>query len=168
MSPSQYQFCPWCGKPLITALKFGSHRRICADDACGFVKFNDPKVAAVAFVIQDGKVLLVKRGVEPELGKWALPAGYVDYGEDPAQAAIRETREETGLEINITRLYDVMFYADTNKVIVIIYQGEPIGGQLSANDDAVAVGWFAPDALPDVAFESSQVVLRQWVASLAP
>jgi len=138
---------------------FSKVHRACP--ACQFVQFYDPKVAACAFVVQENRVLLVKRGVEPEIGKWALPAGYVDYGEDPQQAAIRETSEETGIDIQISKLWDVMFY---QMVIVIIYQARVVGGSLQAGDDAVETGWFAADALPEIAFKSTQVVLEKWIA----
>lgn len=120
-------FCPRCGKPIGQQVKFGKMRPTCA--ACGYVHFDDPKVAVVVFIEQEGKVLLILRGVDPQRGKWALPAGYVDRGEDPAQAAIRETAEETGLRVEITRLIDLMF---DNGIIVIMY--------------AAQVGWHAPGA----------------------
>ncbi|MFP4321339.1 MAG: NUDIX domain-containing protein [Anaerolineales bacterium] len=156
-------FCPQCGTPLVEKTVFGKLRRACS--ACGYVHFRDPKVAACAFVVDGGKVLLVRRGVAPELGKWALPAGYVDYGEDPERAAIRETHEETGLQIAISQLVDVMYYEAYLAVIVIIYQGYPVGGMLGAGDDALEAAWFAPDELPPVAFESTRAVLARWLSS---
>lgn len=154
-------FCPQCGTPLQDAPKFGAVRRVCPN--CDYVHFNDPKVAVVTFITQENRVLLVKRGVEPEEGQWALPAGYVDYGEDPRETAIRETYEETGLQIEIQSLFDVMFYRGHNAVIVIIYQANAIGGQLQAGDDAAEAKWFAPTELPELAFESSRAVIRKWL-----
>jgi 8-oxo-dGTP diphosphatase len=145
-------------------LLFGSLHRTC--EACQFVQFNDPKVATCAFVVQDQQVLLVKRGIAPEMGKWALPAGYVDYGEDPAQAAIRETQEETGLLVEITGLEEVMLTQALHAVILIIYRAHPIGGQLQAGDDAQDAAWFSFDALPEIAFESTQRMLARWLTTL--
>jgi len=127
--------------------------------ACGYIHFHDPKVAAVSFIEQAGKVLLVKRGIMPEMGKWALPAGYVDRGEDPQQTAVRETLEETGLAVEIIRLLDVMF---TAPVIVIIYAARVTGGDLLAGDDAEAVAWFAPDQLPELGFTSTEMIIQRW------
>lgn len=157
-----FNFCPRCGTPMQEGHVFGRDRRVCP--SCGYIQFRDPKVAACTFIQQGGKVLLVKRAVEPEMGKWALPAGYVDYGEDPAEAAIRETREETGLQVEITGLYDVMLTHALNAVILIIYTARPISGELTAADDAEAVAWFAPHELPEIAFDSTRAVLRRWLS----
>jgi ADP-ribose pyrophosphatase YjhB (NUDIX family) len=157
-----FNFCPSCGTAMRDAERFGQMRRVCP--ACHYVQFDDPKVAAGAFIQQDGKILLVKRGVEPEIGKWALPAGYVDYGEDPAEAAIRETLEETGLQIQITDLFDVILTHSLNEVIFIIYRAEPIGGELQADDDVEEVAWFGKDDIPEVAFDSTRLVIQRWLA----
>ena len=62
---------------------------VCA--GCGFVDFRGPKLVAGCLIVSDGKVLLLRRGIEPQLGKWTFPGGYVDLGETPEQAALRET-----------------------------------------------------------------------------
>ncbi len=151
------QFCPRCGARVADELKFGKPRRVCP--SCGYIHFVNPKVAVASFVEQDGKILLVKRAVNPEIGKWALPAGYVDGGEDPALAAIRETGEETGLTIEVLRLIDVIF---DGTVILIVYEACPIGGTLGASDDAEAVDFFGPDELPELAFRSTQLLVAAW------
>jgi ADP-ribose pyrophosphatase YjhB (NUDIX family) len=157
-----FVYCPKCGAALEEHLAFGQMRPVCP--SCGYVVFRDPKVAACAFVLNEfNQVLLVKRGVEPEKGGWALPAGYVNYGEDPRQAAIRETQEETGLNIEISALNDVLMYHGALAVIVIVYEGRVLGGDMVAQDDAEAVGWFGPDALPPLAFESTRLVLGRWL-----
>ncbi len=151
------RFCPRCGQPIGQQVRFGKVRPVCP--ACGYIHFSDPKVAVVVFVEQDCKVLLVLRGVDPQRGKWALPAGYVDRGEDPALAAVRETAEETGLNVEITRLIDVMF---DDGIIVIMYAAQVVGGTLRAQDDADDARWFGPDDLPELAFRSTQVIITAW------
>ncbi len=157
------RFCPNCGQPVEDQVKFGRVRRFCP--ACGYIHFVDPKVAVVTFIERDGRVLLVKRGVDPERGKWSLPGGYVDFGEDPILAAVRETAEETGLTVEITRLVDVTF--PPNKVIVIAYAARVIDGTLGAADDVEDVGWFTPGDLPELAFESTQRLVSQWISDLS-
>lgn len=155
-------FCPQCGSAVQEAEAFGKLRRVCP--SCGYIHFQNPKVAAVTFVQQAGKVLLVQRAVYPEIGKWALPAGYIDLGEDPQQAAIRETQEETGLHIEITTLLDVIFNGDQNPpVIVIVYAAKMIGGVLCAADDVYDAQWFAPDHLPELAFASTRQIIERWI-----
>jgi ADP-ribose pyrophosphatase YjhB (NUDIX family) len=110
-------------------------------------------------------VLLVRRAMNPERGKWALPAGYIDDGEDPRAAAIREVHEETGLEIEITRLVDVQIgQGSLGASIVIIYTAIVISGTARALDDADAVLWYAvADPLPELAFESTRWMIETWV-----
>jgi ADP-ribose pyrophosphatase YjhB (NUDIX family) len=105
-------------------------------------------------------VLLILRGVDPQRGKWDCPAGYVDRGEDPAQAAVRETAEETGLRVEIARLIDVLF---DNGIIVILYAAQVVGGALRAQDDAADARWFGPLDLPELAFRSTQVLITTWI-----
>lgn len=141
-------------------------RRVC--EACGFIYFRDPKVAAVVFAVQDGRVLLVRRGVDPQSGRWALPAGYVDYGEDPRGAAVREVCEETGMTVRITRLIDVLGpdAPGGTSAIVILFEAEVRGGTLAAQDDVEEVAFFAPDEVPmdEIAFESTRLLLAGWLA----
>jgi 8-oxo-dGTP diphosphatase len=166
--PTVMNYCPRCGRPLIDAFKYGTIRRVC--EACGFVHFRDPKVAAVVLVTENGRVLMVKRAVDPQGGKWALPAGYVDYGEDPREAARREVAEETGLEVAITRLIDVLgpdARGESPASIVILFEGERIGGTLQAHDDAERAVFFSPDEVPldNIAFESTRLLLDRWLES---
>ncbi|HEC22596.1 MAG TPA: NUDIX domain-containing protein [Chloroflexi bacterium] len=167
-APQDVNFCPRCGHPLSDAIRFGKPHRVC--EACGFIYFHDPKVAAVVFITQGDRVLLIKRAVDPQRGKWALPAGYIDYGEDPREAAVREVREETGLEIRITRLIDVLgpgAAEDGTASIVILFEGEVTGGTLSAHDDAEQAAFFAPEELPtgQIAFESTRRLLGHWLSA---
>ncbi len=156
-------FCQVCGHAMIDRFAYGKTRRACPE--CGYVHFTDPKVAAVVFIEKDHRVLLVRRAMNPERGKWALPAGYIDDGEDPREAAMREVREETGLAIEITHLIDVQSGPNSQGAsIVIIYAGRVLEGVAQALDDADAVLWIAAgDPLPDLAFESTRRMLETWI-----
>jgi 8-oxo-dGTP diphosphatase len=124
----------------------------------------DPKVAAAVLVVQDDRVLLVRRVNEPFRGLWTLPAGFVNGGEDPAEAAARECLEETGLSVRVTRVYDIVSGREHPRGadFVIVYQAEVIGGELQADDDADAVEWFGRDDLPPLAFLATQKVLQSF------
>jgi ADP-ribose pyrophosphatase YjhB (NUDIX family) len=141
---------------------YGKLRRVCPH--CGYTHFIDPKVAAVVFIEQDRRVLLVRRTMDPERGKWALPAGYIDDGEDPRDAAVREVAEETGLQVEITQLLDVLSGNDKGASIIILYAARVLVGIAVPQDDVDAILWYAAgDSLPDIAFESTRLMLETWV-----
>lgn len=156
--------CIRCGARMEDRLTYGRPRPACA--ACGYVHFDDPKVAAAVVVEQEGKILLVRRAYNPEQGKWSLPAGFVDGDEDPQQAAVRECLEETGLRVRILGLMDVIYGREHPRgaSIVIVYRAEVDGGSLAAGDDAGEVALFAPSALPPLAFRATKQVVEQWAA----
>ncbi len=157
-------FCPQCGSPLGLIERYGRLRPVCP--ACGYTVFFDPKVAVVAFVVEIGRVLLVRRANDPGKGGWALPAGFVDDDEDPQRAAERETLEETGLIVKADRLIDVLHRPDADGLadIVIAYGARMVGGSLAAADDAEDAAWFSADALPPLALETTKKVIGAWLA----
>jgi len=155
---NDHYHCLRCGTRMEQRERFDKVRPVCP--ACGYVHFDDPKVAVAVFVRQAEQVLLVLRANEPERGKWALPAGYVDRGEDPKSAAEREVLQETGLAVQVTRLLDVIYEG----VIVIIYEARVIGGALCAGDDAAEARWFTRQDVPEIAFRSTQQVIAAWRA----
>ena len=161
-APADIKFCSRCGAAMVTAQRGDRPRRVCP--ACGHVHFTDPKVGVGTVVLHEGKLLLVRRTMNPERGKWSLPAGFLDAGEEPAVTAKRETHEETGLEIAITGLIDVYFNPprpDGGASIFILYEGQLLGGQLQAGDDADDARFFGPDELPELAFASTQAMVSR-------
>jgi len=158
---AEWRFCPYCGSSLIDKRAHGRMRRYC--QACQRVIFKEHKVA-VAMLLWDDiyKVLLVRRAWKPMQGYWSLPAGFVDFDEDPIQAVIRECYEETGLETEVIGLLDVVAGREHARGadIIIVYQGQITGGALLAADDATEVGFFALDALPPLAFKSTHQAIE--------
>jgi len=112
-------------------------------------------------VVDGGKLLLVRRAMNPERGKWSLPAGFVDQGLDPKVIAAREAWEETGLTVEIESVIDVFFNPPSagGASIFILYRATLLGGQLQAGDDADAAGFFASDQLPELAFASTRAAV---------
>lgn len=164
MANTEFKFCPRCANQLNLEERFGKMRPICPN--CGWIHFVDPKVAAAVLVIQDKRVLLVRRVNEPFRGLWTLPAGFVNGGEDPAEAAERECLEETGLSVRVTHVYDIVSGREHPRGadFVIVYQAEILGGEMKPDDDADAVEWFDEDHLPPLAFLATQKVLQSFYA----
>ena len=146
-------------------------RPVCPE--CGFIFYINPLVAVGALVEHEGKVALVRRGVEPGRGYWGLPAGYVEADESAEEAAVRETAEEAHLTVEIDGLLDAFSYGmGQDRGVLLVYAahllsgeiagGEIAGGEIAAGDDAVDAGWFGPDELPEIAFHTHRSVLRQW------
>jgi len=123
----------------------------------------DPKVAAAVLIEEDGHVLLVRRANEPFRGLWTLPAGFINGGEDPAEAAARECLEETGLSVRVARVLDIISGKEHPRGadFTIIYQAFILKGELHADDDADAAEWFGRDRLPPLAFRATQTVLAR-------
>lgn len=154
-------YCPRCGTPVIQAERFGSMRAVCP--ACDWIYFADPKVAAGALIEKDGNILLVRRANDPMRGLWTMPAGFVDAGEDPADAVVRECLEETGYQVRITGLVDVLSGQEHPRGahILIIYKAEIVSGEAVAADDVDRVEFFSPLSLPPLAFQTTQKVLQR-------
>jgi 8-oxo-dGTP diphosphatase len=108
-------------------------------------------------------LLLVRRVGNPEKGRWCLPAGYLDAGDDPRAAAAREALEETSLQVAVEELVDVYYNppAEGGATVFLLYRAHILGGSLQAADDAVEAGFFPLDALPDLAFASTRDAVRR-------
>ena len=124
MRSDKVKFCPLCGTGLIIAKRAGRNRPVCP--FCDWVYFPDPKVAVVVVIISNNKVLLTRRVNIPQQGLWTFPGGFVDAGEDPERAAERECLEETGLNVKVSGLVDVLSGQEHPRGadILIIYYGE--------------------------------------------
>lgn len=123
--------------------------------------FYDPKVSVISIVPRDDKILMIRRGTDVGYGLWGLPGGYVDRGEVVESAAAREVWEETGLEVEIGDLLG-LFSEPGNPVMVAAYAAQETGGTLEAGPEALEVGFFSVDQLPELAFPRDREVLKRW------
>jgi ADP-ribose pyrophosphatase YjhB (NUDIX family) len=159
----EFRFCPVCGGALQPKLlKAGDPERLVCT-RCEFVFYLDPKLA-VGTIIRDERqrVVLVRRAIEPGYGKWVFPGGYVDRGEEVRAAAVREAREETGLEVRLDHLIDIYSYAGRIPVIVV-YAATMTGGCLGCDDEGLEARFFEPEEIPwdDLAFRSTREALER-------
>jgi 8-oxo-dGTP diphosphatase len=159
MDSDEVKYCLRCGTALILAERYGNVRKTCP--ACDWVYFADPKVAVAVLIVQDSKVLLVRRSINPNRGMWTLPAGFVDAGEDPVRAAERECLEEAGIRVNVSGLVTVLFGQEHSRGahIIIFYRAEVVSGELTPGDDVDRVAFFDLSSLPPLAFQSTRKVL---------
>ncbi len=158
-----FQFCPVCGGKL-KALRLKEEepeRLVCSD--CAFVFYLDPKVVVCSVVEMDGKILLLKRAIQPQRGKWVIPGGYVDRGEEVEAAALRETEEECGIKVRIKDLLGVYSYPG-RLVVVVVYLVEHLSGDLIVGDESQDVGLFPREEIPwdDLAFPSTVDALKDF------
>ena len=162
---TSFRFCPVCGGPLEQrSLREGEPTRlVCV--VCTFVFYLDPKLA-VGTIITDpeNRVVLVRRAIEPGYGRWVFPGGYVDRGEEVRAAAVREAREETGLDVRLDRLINIYSYAGRVPVIVV-YAATMLGGCLDCDEEGLEVRFFTPEQIPwgELAFRSTKEALREFL-----
>ncbi len=160
-----YRFCPLCSKPLVESDIDGHRRLACPDESCGFIFYQNPIPAAGAIIVQNDRILLVKRGHPPRVGWWCIPAGFMEWDEHPSQTAVRELEEETGLKIKLDDFFEVYSGVDDprSNAILLLYLATVIGGELRAGDDALEVRFFGFDELPDqIAFASHRQALADY------
>jgi ADP-ribose pyrophosphatase YjhB (NUDIX family) len=168
--PAQVAYCPLCGSAMADRIVLPDRKRhkVCA--RCGFVYFRGPKLVAGCLVIERGRVLLLRRGIEPSLGRWTFPGGFVDVGETPAETARRETVEEVGMTVRTSAVLGV--YADpANPLhIVVVYLAAPGSEPPSLSEEATEVRYFAAAEVPwdELAFVTTRDALTDWVASVRP
>jgi ADP-ribose pyrophosphatase YjhB (NUDIX family) len=156
-----------CGESLeLRVLKASEPKRlVCTGRACGFVFYLDPKIAVGTVIrMPDRKIVLVRRAIEPGYGKWVFPGGYVDRGEEITIAAIRDAREESGLDVTIDRLINIYSYAGRTP-IVVVYAATYVGGELVVDDEGLEGRTFAPEEIPweELAFRSTHDALRDYL-----
>jgi ADP-ribose pyrophosphatase YjhB (NUDIX family) len=164
MDHMPYRFCPACAGTLEPrVLKSGDRERlVCL--ACGFVFYMDPKVAVGTIIrTADEALVLVRRAIEPGYGLWVFPGGYVDRGEEITAAAVREAREESGLEVRIDRLVNIYSYAGRSPII-IVYAATALNGELCSDDECLEAALFKPQDIPweKLAFRSTREALEDY------
>lgn len=125
------------------------------------MKFKSPNLTVDGIIFRDNTILLIKRKNNPFKGKWALPGGFVEYGETTEKAVIREIFEETGLNTKIKSLLGV--YSDPNRdprghTVSVVYILEVLDGTLKGGDDASEAKFFQENQLPELSFDHEKII----------
>lgn len=163
-----YRFCPTCAGTLESRLlKAGEPERlVCV--TCGYVFYLDPKLAVGTIIeTSPGRIVLVRRAIEPGYGKWVFPGGYVDRGEPVHEAARREAREECGLEVTLESLVNVYSYRGRAPVI-LVFSARAVSGSLVIDDESLEIGEFAEAEVPwdRLAFRSTLEALEEYFSGV--
>lgn len=162
------RFCPRCGGLLKVVERFGDDRPRHMCTVCGRINYRNAKPCAGILVVEQGRLLLVKRAVEPYMGFWDIPGGFLEVDELPSEGAVREVKEETGFEVQVTDFFG--FYTGRYghshaeaRCLNIYFLGQIAGGNERAGDDAADLAWFSPGGLPEaIAFRHAHQVLDDW------
>jgi 8-oxo-dGTP diphosphatase len=158
-----FRHCPRCATALEPRDDHGVRRPVCP--ACGYIHYRNPAPAAGVLLPRDHEILLVRRRYAPRAGWWCLPAGFMEYGETPEDCAVRELREETGLDAKLTGLFGVFAGLDDPRVraVLILYTAMRVGGALVPGDDAIDARFFGARELPaEIAFQAHREALERF------
>ena len=165
-----WRHCPRCGGPV----EVSDGRATCPDD--GVVAYASPKPAACALIVgESGRLLLGRRAGDPDRGRWDVPGGFVEEGEHPLDALVREVREETGLDVEPGSCVGIWMdtYGEGPAAVStmnLYWEASVTGGELRAADDVAELQWFHVDALPatsEIAFTTVAEALHTWRAKRA-
>jgi ADP-ribose pyrophosphatase YjhB (NUDIX family) len=158
-------FCSRCGGPLRLGSIPGEDRDRLACAVCGHIAYVNPRLVVTTLPITDaGEIVLIRRGIEPGLGSWAQPGGFLEVDETVNQAAIRETFEETGLLVEPGEI--VGLYTRLEAIVVTIaFEARIVGGAPTPTPEATEVVAFAPNVIPwrEIAFKTTIWALRDWI-----
>jgi 8-oxo-dGTP diphosphatase len=156
-----FSYCPTCGTHLTWAERDHKLRPTCP--GCGFVQYRNPAPTVSILVMEGDQVLLGRRGGPPGRGTWSLPSGYVEYEDDFLTAALREVKEETGLDVELCSLVNVVssFVSPRYHFLGLYLAARVVGGALEAGDDLTAVEWFPLSGpLPEMGFQEDVEIIQ--------
>ncbi len=163
------RFCPGCAAPL-RRRRLPPHGRLhpCCSQ-CGFVHFDNPApCVGVVIACPARGVLLARRGVAPFRGRWDIVGGFMEGGEHPEEAALREVREETGLTVVLHRMLGIWmdrYGRRPGHTMNIVYEAGIVSGEPVADDDVAELQWFQPVSIPleRMAFDNCRRGLEAWL-----
>lgn len=158
-------YCPFCTRKITSRTEVDTVRDYC--DTCDVYFYDNPLPVASTIVVNDRKLLLVKRKKDPHKGEWCLPSGFAEIGESIQRAALRELEEETGIKGKIIDFVNVdsAFNDVYGDLIFITFESEWMKGDLAAGDDAEDVNFFPFDKLPQLAFNSNTEAVKRYLQS---
>jgi ADP-ribose pyrophosphatase YjhB (NUDIX family) len=167
---SMLNYCSRCGTELRFGVIDGEHRERLGCPSCGYIAYVNPRLVVTTLpVTDDGRLILLRRGIDPGRGSWAQPGGFLEVDETVTEAAVRETFEETGLHVQpgeFVGLYSRLEAA----VVVIAFEARVVGGEFRTNPEALEIEAFAPESIPwpGIAFQTTYWAIRDWLGRRRP
>ena len=159
------KYCTDCGSEVALKTIAGDDRQRFVCDGCGKTHYQNPNVLVAAYVCVGEKILWIRRGIAPAIGKWAMPGGYMENDETPEAAAARELREETGINVQadqmeLVSVSSILHMAQTHLVFRCHLDVKP---QTTGTEEAIEFGWFDEGSLPweELAFPKIEPHVRQ-------
>ena len=167
--PPEPRFCLNCGSPLAERLLPTEDRPRLVCDRCGHIAYLNPKLIASAIPERSGRILLLRRAIEPRYGAWTFPGGFVEIDETPEEAAVRETMEETNVEVRLDGLVGVYSrpVPEGPGIVAMVFRGRATAGKAQPGREALELAWFKPAQIPwaKLAYETTHWALRDWLAA---
>ncbi len=157
----KYKFCPLCGHKLIFSNVEGYSRFFCRQ--CGWINYNNPLPVAICVARnKDGKILIAKRNLKPGINKWALPGGFIEAGEKPEEACLRELKEETGTRGKVKRLIGVYLHKTRayGSILVIGYEVELFRDTITLSSEVKEAKFVSRKTLPYIPFLSHRKIIE--------
>ncbi len=164
MPPPPHKFCGQCGAPLKRRVPSGEDREREVCPVCNFVHYRNPIPVVGCVAEHEGRILLCRRAIDPRLGYWTVPAGFMELNETLGEAALRETREEACAEVRLGELFSIVDLPRGGQVH-FFFRGELLDGKCAAGPESLEVGLFAPGEIPfeEIAFQSGIIALRRYL-----
>lgn len=163
----KYKFCPFCKGKLVSRKSENVKRPVCGK--CGWINYENPlPVVACVARNKEGDIVIIKRNITPGFNKWALPGGFIDKGEDPGYACLRELREETGLKGSIKRLIGAYLRISPvyGALIVLAYEVSVNIGAIICSDEVKEAGFFKKKALPKIGFSIHRKIIKDCMGGI--
>jgi NAD+ diphosphatase len=155
----QVKFCAYCGRPLSCRRIDGKEYQACSADGCEYVHWNNPLPVVAALILHQGDVLLARnRQWPPKV--FSLITGFLEQGESPEAAVLREVKEELGLDARLVKLIGVYSFSENNQVIIAYALSAT--GDIRLNEELAEVKAVPPDKLRSWSFGTGLVV-KDWL-----
>ncbi|MDD3528733.1 MAG: NUDIX hydrolase [Gallionellaceae bacterium] len=159
------KYCSTCGAPVSHRIPSGDNRHRYVCDACGAIHYENPRMVVGCLPYWEEKVLLCRRAIEPRLGLWTLPAGFMENGETTAEGALRETLEEAGARVAIDDLYALINVPDIDQVY-LLFRARLLDLDFAPGEESLEVALFDEAAIPweRIAFRTVRETLEHYFA----